>query len=224
MASDASPIESTVRRIEFITTEISGLRDAVASHRNAGLGLDAVARTLGELATELSRLPSDMRSEFSGAANLIDNLGAAVKPAGALETVIRESMRENGEVLAAIRRDRETMDQAMSSFREELASLRGLAIEQQKELVRESGEALAAMARNREALDHAMREFREELSDFRSSVAEQLDALEQRLEASAATQSRDAESIKARLAKLTGLARRSFFALLRGKDAPPDPL
>ena len=213
MASDASPIESTVRRLELITTEIGGLRDAVASHRNAGLGLDAVARVLGELSTELSRLPSELRSEFSGAADLIERLGAAVQPAGSLENVIRESMRENGEGMSEIRRDRDSINQAMRSYREDLGTLRALVVEQQEQIVRQDVELL-----------EAMREFREEVSDFRNSVVGQLNALEKRIDASAATQSRDAETIKGKLAKLTGLARRSFFALLRGKDAPPDPL
>lgn len=202
MPSVDPSIETTVRHLESVTVEIANLRDAVAGHRNAALGLEAVAATLSSLSQQLQRLPTDVKSEFAGISDLVTQSRDALRPAGTLEGAIRELARGNEQLSADLQREREILNGEMRSFRQEIGGVRALINEQFQQ-------------------SHAdIKNIAEQVSRSDSQLAE----LRKGLDRFSSTQARDAEAIKTRLAKLTGLARRGFFALLRGKDAPADPL
>lgn len=188
MSNSEFSIEETVRGLGSVTEEINKLRDVVSKHRDASLGLTSVATTLSELSQQLMQLPSGVKAQFSGVAQLVRDMDASLRPAGALQSSIRELVVSNERLLSEFHAERDLIRSELRSLREES-----------------------------KAAQNSMRELQNQMhEDLR-----QLSILGKE---HAATQTRETDAIKARLAKLTGLARRGFFALLRGKDAPSEPL
>lgn len=202
MPSVDTSIETTVHHLESVTAEIKKLRDAVAVHRDAALGLETLTTKLTDLSQQLQRLPAEVKSQFSGVAQLVTQVGDALRPAGTVESAVRELVLGNEKLLAQLQRERELSSGEMRGLREELSSLRVLVSKQNQQ----THDSLQQIATQTSASDT------------------HLTQLAQRFDKSSSSQARDTEAIKTRLAKLTGLARRGFFALLRGKDAVAEPL
>jgi hypothetical protein len=211
MSVSESSLETMVRDLETVTGEIGRLRDAVANHRDAALGLDAIATSLGNLARQLPNLPREVQNQFSGVSQLVLSLEAALRPAGSLEASINSLVANNEQVLRQLLSDREVLRSELQAFKEEAVSLRAL----MRELHAETRSDLATVLTSVQE--------RAASSDLAALAATTQELSHRHMDHSAA-QERDAEAIRTRLAKLTGLARRGFFAILRGKDAPPEPL
>src|SRR3546814_18946131 len=77
--------EATVRDLEAVTAEITRLRDAVAEHREAALGLDEIATSLGELDRQLPLLTGEIQSQSSGIPALVSCLATSWAQTGTLE-------------------------------------------------------------------------------------------------------------------------------------------
>ena len=202
MPSVDTSIETTVHQLESVTAEIKKLRDAVAVHRGAALGLETLTTKLTDLSQQLQHLPAEVKSQFSGVSQLVTQVGDALRPAGTVESAVRELVRGNEQLLAQLERERELSSGEMRSLREEVSSLRGM-VSKQNQQTQDSLQQIVTQV---------------SASDTR------LIQLGQRFDKSSSSQAHDSEAIKTRLAKLTGLARRGFFALLRGKDAAAEPL
>ena len=117
------------------------------------------------------------------------------------------------------------MLQEMKGFRMEVGSVRDLVQELNGQLSVDIGEVHASTRQRATATDLVAVH-----GDVRQ-ISEQLDLCDQRIvelgngfDSHRHMQTGDTEIIKARLAKLTGLAKRGFLALIRGKDAPPEAL
>lgn len=204
-------LETTVRDLETVTAEIKRLRDAVVDHRNATLGLEAVANSLGELTRQLPSLPREIQSQFSGVSQLVSSLEAALRPAGTLENTIKNLVASNEGLQQQLLSERDVFRSELQAFREDAAALRVLV----SELHAKTQSDLAGV--HGSVLDRAK-------SIDLAALAATTQELSQRHMERSEAQERDSEAIKARLAKLTGLARRGFLAILRGQDAPPEPI
>lgn len=220
MTTTDSSLLAAVRDLESVTTEISLLRDAVAGHRDATSGLDAVASNLGQLAVQLRQLPGEIRSQFSGVSPLVSSLEAALRPAGALETSINSLAAENAQLLEQLRGEREALQTELRGSREDVRQLRE-AVKELHEQAASRGSAAHASISALTASFAAMHADVREVSTISVDSARKLTELLKRHEEQSVVLAKDADAMKIRLAKLTGLARRGFFAILRGKDAPP---
>src|SRR3546814_2464888 len=98
--------EATVRDLEAVTAWITRLRDAVAEHREAALGLDEIATSLGELARQLPLLPGEIQSQFSGIPALVSSLETALRPTGTLESAIKDLVAANEQLVQQLQADR----------------------------------------------------------------------------------------------------------------------
>lgn len=207
MSDFESSIEQTVRDLGTVTEEISRLRSAVASHREAASGLESIGTALSELTRQLARLPSNVEAQFSGVSQAVANLDVALRPAGALETSVHELVASNERLLGQLSAERESLRSELQGFREDLSRIQAAVQE------RALSSDLATLATANAAGFSQLNSMPDDIHQLSVATKEQ-----------AAAQARETGAIKARLAKLTGLARRGFFAILRGKDAPPDPL
>lgn len=202
-------LETTVRNLETVTAEIGRLRDAVADHRSAALGLEAVSNSLAELTQQLPSLPREVKSQFSGVSQLVSSLEAALRPAGALESTINSLVASNEGLLQELLSERKAFRSELQAFREDAAALRALV----SELHAKTQSDLAGV--HNSVLDRAKSV---DLAALAATTQELSHRQAERYEA----QERETDAIKTRLAKLTGLARRGFLAILRGQDAPPE--
>ena len=182
--SPPDSIEATARDLEIVSREIGGLRDAVARHKDASVGLESAARSISELASGLSRLPSELRGEFSGAAELIRQIDLSLKPAGSLESAVQAIGNE----------------------------------------ARAQREQIAVITASVERIEDGVSKIFAQMGEHQTAIISMIGDLNTQMKAAESKSMRETDAIKARLAKLTGLAKRGFFALLRGKDAPPEPL
>ncbi len=98
------------------------------------------------------------------------------------------------------------------------------------ELVDNSKVQLQQLQSEHDSIRSEMQEIQKELASLRSLSTEHhestvtiLRELSRRQSEQFEVQESNTSAIKDRLAKLTGLARRGFIAMLRGKDAPPAP-
>ena len=225
MNTSDTALETTIRELGSVTSEIGRLRDSVAQHHTAALGLDSVAATLTDLTSLLKQLPTELRNEFSGVSVLINQLEIALRPAGVLESTIGDLVRSNEGLLSQIHAERELLLTEMKGFRIDVGSVRELVQELNGQLRAEIGEVHAATqqrATSSELL--AVHGDVRQMSDQVVLCNDRLVELGKGFDSYRHTQASDTEAIKTRLAKLTGLAKRGFIALIRGKDAPPEAL
>lgn len=198
MSNQADSLLSTVRDLEVITKEIAELRDAVASHLQAARSLDMVATSLESLAQQLPKLPGEIESHFSGMSSLVSRADTALKPMGSLESSVRVLLARHEQVSEA------------------LGEMHG-------EIRREIGTLTSDMKAQRESIG-SLQAHSKELFKLAEECANGISEISRMCKEQFANQSQSNDLIKTRLAKLTGLAKRGFLAILRGKDAPPEPL
>lgn len=225
MSATEYPLQATVRELESVTSEISRLRDAVEQHREAAIGLESVAVALGKLSSLLPSLPSEIRSQFAGVPALVSSLEDALRPAGALELSLNALVESNVKLLETLRVEREEAHAMMGVVRDDAAALRTL-VRQFEDEARSRHEGLNSSVMERATSGEvvALSAVIEVLAESIQAVHEDVRELAKIHGERSSTQAQDTELIKARLAKLTGLARRGFLAILRGKDAAADPL
>src|SRR3546814_19547455 len=101
--------EATVRDLEAVTAEITRLRDAVAEHREAALGLDEIATSLGELARQLPLLPGENQSQFSGIPALVSSMETALCPTGTLESALKDLVAATEQLVQTFKAERGAM-------------------------------------------------------------------------------------------------------------------
>lgn len=224
MSTADYPFEETVRELESVAGEIARLRDSVKEHRQAATGLESVATALGELTSLLPSLPSEIQAQFSGVPALVSSLEAALRPAGVLEHSLKALSDSNEKLLEKLRLEREETHAMMAVLRDDAAALRDLL----HQLDQEAKSRFAGLELR--VLERASSVEIAELSAAIGGLAESMQMVQVDIRQLSkvhgeysATHAQESEVIKARLAKLTGLARRGFFAILRGKDAAPDP-
>src|SRR3546814_20924032 len=87
--------EATVRDLEAVTAEITRLRDAVAEHREAALGLDEIATSIGELARKIPLLPGEIQSKSSGITAMVSSLDTALRTHGTLQQATYDLVADN---------------------------------------------------------------------------------------------------------------------------------
>lgn len=236
--SSESAISTAVQELETVTTEISRLRDAVAGHRDAAGRLDAVAASLGQLTDQLKLLPGSVLESFSGVSQLVSNLDASLQPAGSLERSIRELALANAQLLQEMREEREMFKAQLLSVQEESGALREAIKEMRSDWVELSESIQYSISTSGQSIQGRLQQASDTLSNAVESMHSDLRGVSSVADNCASTlavvsgahknfaddYAEDVNAIKGRLAKLTGLARRGFFAQLFGKDASPDPL
>lgn len=142
-------IEEAVRHLEAVTTEIELLRDSVASHRQATLGLEAIASSLGTLSIGLDRLPAEVLAEFAGVAELVEQLRRAFLPAGALHVSLTDLSHRVDQAASEAKVATAQFREELDTTRTELRDLRSLVIEGQRDL----GETVRAVQSDLTALN-----------------------------------------------------------------------
>lgn len=200
-------IEESVRHLEAVTAEIKSLRDSVARHRDATLGLEAIATSLSTLSSELERLPGGVRAEFSEVAELVEQLRKAFLPAGSLHVSLNDLSRRVDQAASEVQVATAQFREELSATREELRDLKVVVIDGQETLRGTVQDIVSGIALS---LRQELSGTREELRDLRSVVIEgQRDLRE------------TAREVQSNLTALNGLSRRGFWDLLRGKSAEP---
>jgi len=219
---DKSPIETAAQNIISISNELSRLRETIVQHSNAANGLESAAVEISNLATTLRQLPEPLMALFQRGDQFIAKADQSLAPATTLAESLESysaSFTQQQEALAQLIRFGEQHQLRLSEVDQTTSLLpTSDALHVLGEKISQlSNEILSGLKLSNERIDLLQKGIEKTYAAIVQTF-KMVDAAANAAEQRAIKQDRQAQETTENLLKLERLAKRSFFAVIFGRD------